>query len=658
MLDINSLFDESFYLTQNLDVAQAVASGGLASGFDHFNRFGKFERRDPSALFYTEFYLELHEDVEAAVNNGQLTTIDHFVNFGQREGRDPIPEFVNSFYLETNSDVAAAVAGTTGAPDPLTSYQHFVQFGQFENRDPSPDFESGFYLQRYPDVAAAVRPGGLSAIKHYIQFGLQEGRTSDRPDPDEDLSLATSLGNLVGSKSVSDFIGDGDEEDLYSFTLDTTSAVNISLNGLSSDAQLQLISDLGEDGELDRQDILAKSDAEGTSPEVINLDVVAPGTYSVRVLQASGGTTYTMNVSAAATADPSNRPIPAQPEGFNYYFGRGLVDVQAALSQATGEAVPDATKLIKQDGLNFEDLNLINAETAYARNITGEGIIVAVIDDGVSINHPDLKDNIWVNSGEIAANGIDDDGNGFIDDVNGWNFAGKNNNPNPGGGGTHGTHVAGTIAAEKNGFGTTGVAHKAKIMPLRVFDDKGSGQSSLTTQAIRYAVNNGAKVISMSLGSPVPGTNGPDLNSPYADALRFARDNNVVVVISSGNERKSNFAIQPGEPAFQAAIQFSQELANSGLAIAVGAVDRNRKVADFSNPVGATNRSYPFISAPGVKVASTVGDRGYEYQGGTSMATPHVSGVAALLLQANPNLSVQQVQDILTGTANPNGITV
>ncbi len=124
-----------------------------------------------------------------------------------------------------------------------------------------------------------------------------------------------------------------------------------------------------------------------------------------------------------------------------------------------------------------------------------------MVDTGVDYTHPDLDGNIWTNSREIAGNGVDDDGNGYVDDVHGWDFVGNDNAPLDADG--HGTHVSGTIAAENNGVGITGVAYNAKIMPVRVLDENGSGTNAAIAAGIRYAADNGARVINLSLGEEV-----------------------------------------------------------------------------------------------------------------------------------------------------------
>ena len=143
-------------------------------------------------------------------------------------------------------------------------------------------------------------------------------------------------------------------------------------------------------------------------------------------------------------------------------------------------------------------LDRIGAPEVWNYGYTGQGIVVAFCDTGVDRFHPDLDANIWSNADEIEGNGVDDDGNGCIDDRYGWNFASNYNNTMDVQ--SHGTHVAGTIAAEINGFGITGVAYNAKIMPVKVLSDSGSGSYEGITNGIRYAANNGANVINLSLG--------------------------------------------------------------------------------------------------------------------------------------------------------------
>ncbi|NET38466.1 MAG: S8 family serine peptidase [Cyanothece sp. SIO1E1] len=314
---------------------------------------------------------------------------------------------------------------------------------------------------------------------------------------------------------------------------------------------------------------------------------------------------------------------------FNNAYGYGLVDAAAAVANVTGNpAFPEQPDL---GSFNF-GLDLVNAPEVWNQGYTGEGVVVAVVDTGVDYTHADLDGNIWVNPGEIPGNGNDDDGNGFIDDIRGWNFVENNNNPidlrN------HGTHVAGTIAAENNGFGTTGVAYNATIMPVRVLGADGSGSLLDVASGIRYAADNGADVINLSLAGGY---------SPTVEAaVQYATAQGSVVVMAAGNEGVA----QPAYPARFATQQ----------GIAVGAIDSINQLASFSNRAGDAILDY--VVAPGVSIASTIPGNSYAYFSGTSMAAPHVAGVAALLLSANPDLTPAEVESLLVGTANPDGITV
>jgi subtilisin len=308
--------------------------------------------------------------------------------------------------------------------------------------------------------------------------------------------------------------------------------------------------------------------------------------------------------------------------GYNPTSGYGLVNAAAAVAKAVGQnTFADVPNL----GGNNWGADLIKAPEAWTKGYTGQGVVVAVLDTGVDYNHSDLKDNIWTNSQEIAGNGLDDDGDGYIDDIHGWNFVNNNSDVMDRNG--HGTHVAGIIAGENNGFGVTGIAYNAKIMPIKVLNDDGSGSYTSIANGIYYAVAHGANVINLSLGGAYP-------NSTIEQAIEYASSKNVTVVMAAGNDGKSS----PGYPARYA----------DRWGIAVGAVDKNKNMADFSNRAGQNPLAY--VTAPGVKVYSTIPGNQYASYSGTSMAAPYVAGVVALMLSANHNLTAPQIRQILTQT--------
>jgi len=327
--------------------------------------------------------------------------------------------------------------------------------------------------------------------------------------------------------------------------------------------------------------------------------------------------------------------------GFNSSYGYGMVNAATAVATAIGQS--GFTNLPNSGGNNWGN-DMINAPEAWARGYTGQGITVAVIDDGVDINHEDLRGNIWVNTREIPDNGIDDDSNGYIDDINGWNFTtgvgGNNGNVRPDSSfSTHGTHVAGTIAAQNNGIGVTGVAYNANIMALKVANTAQGNDGSIywrdtgnLSRAIRYAVNNGARVINLSLSW----NQSPQLRK----ALSYAARHNVITVSAAGNSADSTSRAAPKYPA-NYATQYG---------ISVGAVDRNQVIAWFSNLAGSDSRMH-HVMAPGVNIFSTLLNNRYGYYSGTSMATNYVAGVVALMLSANSNLTSAQIRRIIVDSA-------
>lgn len=441
------------------------------------------------------------------------------------------------------------------------------------------------------------------------------------------LAAALDVGSLSGRQTKSDFISNTDTVDFYRFSLNTIRDFDLSLYSLSADADVAIAQDRNLNGIIDTGEYLSISNSYGMAKDAINISNLPAGTYYIGVYHYSGNTNYNLYLSATQPT-----------KTFNSNFGYGLVDAAASVAFVTGKSTrfPEVANL---GGVNW-GLDMIQAPEVWNQGYTGKGITVAVLDAGVDITHPDLDQNIWINTDEISGNGIDDDKNGYVDDVRGWDFVDGDNVPMDMSILGHGTHVAGLIAAENNGYGTTGVAYDAKIMPIRMTNNL-QDLDTLLASGINYAVANGADVLNISLGN-YPGNPPMPLTEM---ALAGAREASVVAVMASGNERISYRASRPIEPASYAA---------KDLGIAVGSVNAQDILADFSNPAGIVPLDY--LVAPGSEVYSTTPNNTYTQLGGTSMSTPYVSGVAALLLGANPSLAPSEVESVLTRTANPLGI--
>lgn len=284
----------------------------------------------------------------------------------------------------------------------------------------------------------------------------------------------------------------------------------------------------------------------------------------------------------------------------------------------------------------------IGATRAWDITTGSDDLVVAVIDTGIDIFHEDLAANIWTNPGEIAGNNFDDDGDGFKDDIHGWNFRDDTKEVFVNAGeDLHATHVAGTIGAvSDNGIGVAGVAWHVKIMSLKFLGgSKGSGSTANAIKAIDYAIfqkNHGVnlRVINASWG-------GPGASQALRDKIREAGDNGIVFVCSAGNDRIDNDGPTPDYPA-----AFASSLSN---VISVAAINDRDQLALFSN----YGHNGTTVAAPGDSIWSTFPNNGYGQLSGTSMASPHVTGVVALLLANQPQLTPEQVKQRIIATAEP-----
>ena len=254
----------------------------------------------------------------------------------------------------------------------------------------------------------------------------------------------------------------------------------------------------------------------------------------------------------------------------------------------------------------------------------GAGVLVAILDSGVQLNHPDLADNLWRNPNEVAGNNIDDDRDGFVDDVHGANIKDLNGNVDDDNG--HGTHVAGIVAAQAgNGVGGSGIAPDARIMAVKVLDANRSGDSSRLAKGIVYAVDRGAKILNVSINGD--GTSG-DLDA----ALTYAGSKGATVVASAGNNAR-DIDITPSYPASspEPAVFVATATERTGTLISIA----NRGVRSID------------LAAPGGSILSTASGGGFELRQGTSMAAPFVAGSLALLASARPDLPQSALRDAL-----------
>ena len=425
------------------------------------------------------------------------------------------------------------------------------------------------------------------------------GTAGSNPDGNDDYGgSATTNGRLTINNSISGELESAGDRDWFAINLTAGRRYQFELNGVSlEDPFLYLRSSSSS--------LIAYNDDESllSLDSQLNYTAESSGTHYLDVgsyYDVYAGT-YTLRASELSPPDP----------GFSSTDGYGHVSAQRAFEQLLNISLDPVDAL----GGNLWGVDNVDAPEVWNggsgfAGATGSGTTIAVIDTGVDLDHPEFLGRIVAGYDFVDDDSIADDGNG------------------------HGTHAAGTIAGANDGTGITGVAYDAAIMPLRALDNDGYGWTSDIISAVRWAADNGAHVINLSLG-------GGGYSQAMADAISYASGRGSVVVMAAGNSG----GMAPEYPAAHAIDH----------GIAVGAVDSNGSLAGFSNRAGSTQLDY--VTAPGVNIYSAVPGGGYDTFNGTSMATPHVAGVAGLLKSHDGSLSASAIEDLLTGSGSNNSIS-
>ena len=306
---------------------------------------------------------------------------------------------------------------------------------------------------------------------------------------------------------------------------------------------------------------------------------------------------------------------------------QGRLFVENLESKRLLSVVPNDAKVDSQWSIKSLSLN-----QAWQYSTGSKDVVVAVIDSGIDLNHEDLRNNVWKNIGEIANNGIDDEGNGFIDDVNGWNFFSNTNNVQDNYG--HGTHVAGIIGAQgNNSLGVAGINWNVSIMPLKCISDVGTGWLSSTLAAIDYVLmmkntfHVNIVVVNNSWNS------GPGFSLVVDNRIKLLNDSNIIFVSAAGNNNTDN-DISPTYPGSY----------NQPNVINVASLSSETNGLTRSSNYGKTTVD---IAAPGSVILSTLSHNTYGYLSGTSMAAPQVAGAVALLNAVKPHITVAETIDAI-----------
>ena len=315
-------------------------------------------------------------------------------------------------------------------------------------------------------------------------------------------------------------------------------------------------------------------------------------------------------------------------ENFEFSIKEDMTDWQWAMDNRGNNEPRRGGGRFPVPGVIGADLNIT---PAWERGITGsKEVVIAIIDTGVDYKHEDLKENILIN--EIEQNGtpgIDDDGNGFVDDIYGYNFS--NSSSDPMDDNKHGTHVAGIIGAAHNQRGINGVMKHVSLLPVKFMDKKGRGDLAGAIKAVNYAIERGAKVLNNSWGALKK-------SEILQEIIERANEKGVIFVAAAGNNYANN-DINPRYPANH----------KSDNLISVAAINPENRLTGFS----CYGPKTVHVSAPGRNIISTTPKNNYKVLSGTSMAAPYVTGAIGLLLSREPHLTPLEIRERLIRTSTP-----
>lgn len=317
------------------------------------------------------------------------------------------------------------------------------------------------------------------------------------------------------------------------------------------------------------------------------------------------------------------------------FGGTSTESGQVGLPEVVGPGAYESNVIRAASGI---DINILPAWDLYRANEHKRPVTVAVIDTGIDYRHPELVNSLWTNASEVPGDGLDNDGNGYIDDIYGWDFYYQTNQTFWGYEDSHGTHAAGTIAAGDGASGIVGITDNqyVKIMSLKALGgSQGTGSTQSVIEAIRYAEANGASICNLSFGT-----------TKYSEDLyQTIANSNMLFVIAAGNGDQAGIGYSIDEsPIYPAAFDCGNIISAANLMF-----DGNLSESSNFGSIGVD------IAAPGSYVLSTVPGGQYGFMSGTSMAAPMVTGVAAMLYSYRPDISLADVKTILLQSARTLG---